>query len=323
MLNVVVVTNALYTNQIEFLSNILRCCTSLVRQDLSHITVKGTFKMKLEIIMDTKQLIKAAKLIESADSLLIGAGAGMGVDSGLPDFRGSQGFWRAYPLLEDRRLTFEDLANGDLFYDEPELAWWFYGHRFSLYKKTIPHNGFNILKRWCDSKLNKNFIFTSNVDGHFQKTGFSDDEIIECHGSINHLQCSNKCNDKIWALENLNFNIDKNSTSVNGTLPLCPNCGGVARPNILMFNDDYWISSRTNNKRENFNNWYDNILGKKTVAIELGAAIPSVRRQCNSFAPNLIRINPRDYFVPDGAISIALPGLEALTQIENIINSGS
>lgn len=38
-------------------------------------------------------------LLSSADSLLITAGAGMGVDSELPDFRGNQGMWQAYPVL--------------------------------------------------------------------------------------------------------------------------------------------------------------------------------------------------------------------------------
>ena len=42
-------------------------------------------------------ITQAARLIEKADGLLITAGAGMGVDSGLPDFRGNEGFWRAYP----------------------------------------------------------------------------------------------------------------------------------------------------------------------------------------------------------------------------------
>ena len=42
---------------------------------------------------------QAASLIKDADGLLITAGAGMGVDSGLPDFRGREGFWRAYPAL--------------------------------------------------------------------------------------------------------------------------------------------------------------------------------------------------------------------------------
>ena len=42
---------------------------------------------------------RCAELIGQADGLLITAGAGMGIDSGLPDFRGPGGFWRVYPAL--------------------------------------------------------------------------------------------------------------------------------------------------------------------------------------------------------------------------------
>ena len=44
-----------------------------------------------------RNLATAAEAVRCADALLIGAGAGMGVDSGLPDFRGPEGFWKAYP----------------------------------------------------------------------------------------------------------------------------------------------------------------------------------------------------------------------------------
>lgn len=53
---------------------------------------------------------KAAQAIEGADALLFTAGAGMGVDSGLPDFRGDTGFWRAYPPFQQRGLSFTDVA---------------------------------------------------------------------------------------------------------------------------------------------------------------------------------------------------------------------
>lgn len=51
---------------------------------------------------------RAAEAIANADTLLITAGAGIGVDSGLPDFRGSEGFWRAYSALARFGLRFED-----------------------------------------------------------------------------------------------------------------------------------------------------------------------------------------------------------------------
>ncbi|MFM6905410.1 MAG: NAD-dependent deacetylase, partial [Acinetobacter tjernbergiae] len=45
------------------------------------------------------EIERIKSLFSKADSLIISAGAGMGVDSGLPDFRGNQGMWRAYPEL--------------------------------------------------------------------------------------------------------------------------------------------------------------------------------------------------------------------------------
>ena len=57
------------------------------------------------------QINKAREQIKNADAILITAGAGMGVDSGLPDFRGNEGFWRAYPVIKKLGHSFVDMAN--------------------------------------------------------------------------------------------------------------------------------------------------------------------------------------------------------------------
>jgi NAD-dependent SIR2 family protein deacetylase len=62
---------------------------------------------------------RAARTIAAADHLLITAGAGMGVDSGLPDYRGPEGFWNAHPPLRDQRLRWIDLAQPDAFRTMP------------------------------------------------------------------------------------------------------------------------------------------------------------------------------------------------------------
>jgi NAD-dependent SIR2 family protein deacetylase len=74
-------------------------------------------------------IVQIADALESADALVIAAGAGMGVDSGLPDFRGGAGFWQAYPPFAKLGLRFEQLAYPRWFRDDPALAWGFYGHR--------------------------------------------------------------------------------------------------------------------------------------------------------------------------------------------------
>src|SRR4051794_34794966 len=145
---------------------------------------------------DDHNIAAAKAAIERADALLIAAGAGMGVDSGLPDFRGPEGFWRAYPAFEKLGLRFEQIANPRWFADDPHLAWGFYGHRLNLYRAMPPHKGFETLLRWARRK-GEYFVFTSNVDGHFQRAGFPDQRIIECHGSIQHVQCAQPCCDEI------------------------------------------------------------------------------------------------------------------------------
>src|SRR6185369_1825811 len=99
--------------------------------------------------LDADLIARAARAIASADALVIGAGAGMGVDSGLPDFRGNQGFWRAYPVYEKLGLSFSSMANPRWFRTDPEMAWGFYGHRLGLYRNTMPHPGFSTLLSWA------------------------------------------------------------------------------------------------------------------------------------------------------------------------------
>src|SRR5437763_454928 len=93
---------------------------------------------------DDATIRRAALAVSSADALLFTAGAGMGVDSGLPDFRGDRGFWKAYPAFERLGLSFVDQANPQWFLDDPTLAWGFYGHRLTLYRATEPHPGFSL-----------------------------------------------------------------------------------------------------------------------------------------------------------------------------------
>ncbi len=95
------------------------------------------------------EIERAARLIESADVLIIAAGARMGVDSGLPDFRANEGFWKAYPALAKANIEFYSIACPDEFQRNPRRTWGIYGHRLNLYRSTVPHEGFAILNRWA------------------------------------------------------------------------------------------------------------------------------------------------------------------------------
>lgn len=260
---------------------------------------------------NTNNIQAAAQLLREADGLLITAGAGMGVDSGLPDFRGDQGFWKAYPPLARTGIKFTEIANPAAFLEDPGVAWGFYGHRLQLYRHTVPHGGFAILLAMAAQMAKRSFIFTSNVDGQFQKAGFDSEYLVECHGSIHHLQCMEACTNEIWSADEVVPVIDTVNCRMISKLPHCPHCGQLARPNILMFNDSDWVPDHTDVQYGRLESWLRTV--KRPVVIEMGAGtnIPSVRRQGEALEVPLIRINPRepevrlatDIGLPMGALS--------------------
>ena len=65
---------------------------------------------------------QAASIIREAEVFIITAGAGMGVDSGLPDFRGEHGFWNAYPAYARLGLSFAQCADPMHFFSNPHFA---------------------------------------------------------------------------------------------------------------------------------------------------------------------------------------------------------
>lgn len=265
---------------------------------------------------------RAAGLIARADALIVTAGAGMGIDSGLPDFRGPEGFWGAYPALGRARIRFEDIANPQAFEDDPYLAWGFYGHRLNLYRATEPHAGFGILRDIADGLPHGAFVFTSNVDGQFQKAGFEEERIIECHGSIHRLQCTKSCFEHTWSAGGFRPQVDEQACRISSALPVCPLCRSLARPNILMFGDCSWMRTRTYQQQLRFRRWRQE--AKRPVVIEIGAGtkIPSVRLFGEEQGCPLIRINKREWQIrrPDD-VGLPMGGLEGLHLIADTINS--
>lgn len=267
---------------------------------------------------------RAARLIAEADGLLITAGAGMGVDSGLPDFRGREGFWRAYPALAKARIDFEEAASPDTFRRSARLGWGFYGHRLALYRRTVPHEGFHILRRWAARLPHGAFVFTSNVDGQFANAGFDPAHICEIHGSIHHLQCLEPCAEHIWPADSVLPEVDDDTCRLTSELPHCPHCGKLARPNILMFGDWGWFERRTAQQQARLDTWRRGV--NKLVVIELGAGthIPTVRWYGETLGVPLIRINPDDAEVGSTlGVSLESGALAALTAIDaRLGNSG-
>jgi NAD-dependent SIR2 family protein deacetylase len=247
---------------------------------------------------DLSNDIKIQTIIRDADALLIFAGAGIGHDSGLPVFRDNEGLWNAYPALAQLQLNFHQIANPVAFTKHPVEANAFYLHRQALYQQTTPHLGFDLLLHYGKQCKEKYFVVTSNVDGHFLKAGFDSTHIYEAHGNIHHWQCTDYfCAKKHGAHPLSYFHVKGDD---HQTVMYCPACQAFARPNLLMFGDGNWASTKYDQQQENYLEYltqhqYDNVA---VLEIGAGTAVDTMRSMALDAAlrcrTKVIRINPVD-----------------------------
>jgi NAD-dependent SIR2 family protein deacetylase len=279
--------------------------------------------MKRKKLTIEEKLLRAAETIQNSSALIIMAGAGMGVDSGLPDFRGKNGFWKAYPILKQLGMEFTRMASPKMFELNPKLAWGFYGQRLNLYRQTQPHIGFDLLRKWGEDR--PSFVVTTNVDGQFQKAGFDEQVIYEVHGSIHHLQEVGGKSLEIIPAKNTEITIDSETLRATN-LPVNEE-GRLLRPNILMFDDWEWLSSRADAQEKAFDEWLSQFSKTdRIVILEFGAgdAIPTLNYKAQylrrHFDTTYIKVNPNRSRLKAN-LHIELGALEAIKKLDALMCS--
>mmetsp|Transcript_5448 Transcript_5448/g.6340 ORF Transcript_5448/g.6340 Transcript_5448/m.6340 type:complete len:370 (-) Transcript_5448:1169-2278(-) len=175
---------------------------------------------------------QSAEKLNSADVLIVLAGAGFSADSGLPtydDFRDVEAYKKS-------KLEYHDICRLSWLEEDAELFWGFWGNCFNGARTHKPHLGYSILKRWRDEYFGEEnglavniknrvyktsptevasagafYFFTTNVDAHSHNF-FQPEEIRERYGNIETYQCSQPCSHNRWkAPLNHSFNVDKKS----------------------------------------------------------------------------------------------------------------
>ncbi len=281
--------------------------------------------MMLERVINMETLLqKTAQLIKYADAVAIFAGAGMGVDSGLEQYRGDDGLWTRSLIINGKPINYYDLMNPKAFKDQPELAWGLIGHLMEKYNSIKPHPGFFILKELLLQK--EYFIVTSNTDQQFQKTGFSASKIFEFHGSVFNIQCGERIECGIWKTPDIK--LEPESIIANPPFPVCPDCNSYCRPNVHLFEDESFVPDNSAEQQFRYMEWRDKIESecRSIIALEVGAGktIPTIRRYAERFVGvkyPLIRINPHDSETDRANhISIPMNAQDYMTNIQNISN---
>lgn len=220
-----------------------------------------------------------------------------------------------------------DVMNPQLFETDPKYAWKLFGSRIQLYKDTVPHSGFSVLKDWIAQYNLDYFILTSNVDGQFQKAGFDDRRIREVHGSVHYFQglYPEKCN-TVWINKLSGKEIVESAE--RGIFPACPGSETPARPNMYMFHDGSYNSVRTKNQEEKYQDFLTCHQNSNIIVFEIGAG-PQVqtlrmktRHLRTNFNSHIVRINPGFPKIKPPHIGIGKGAKKTLLEIDGHLKGG-
>lgn len=294
-----------------------------------------------------ENVLRAAEALLGADALLVCTGAGMGVDAGVPDFRGTEALFSQFK----HSMSYTQMSNAEHFTTDPAFAWGVNCTQLDIYRNASPHDGFEILLKWVAALGKPWFCFTSNIDGMLQKAGFPDRQVVACHGDLRYLQCSNgRCSGAsrpagappaVWR-HSLPTGLRVDTTTLRLADPSlledrkmrCPRCGSLARPNVhFCFDRSFVMSDFARSKQAALDHFLSAVRDgkRRVVVLECGAglAIPTVRTKSEEVVASggvgscLIRINPNDpqapFTHPSRCVQLKLGAAEALARIDEAL----
>ena len=151
--------------------------------------------------------------------VLVITGAGVSAESGIPTFRGKDGYWRNLDPIK--------LATSEAFARDPELVWQWYRerrHRIRNAQPNAAHEAIGKLAKSADEFL----LVTQNVDDLHQRAGVAEGQMVQIHGDIFVTKCP-RCDFE-------QYDYEQEQEQGNG-LPTCTKCDALMRPGVVWFGE--------------------------------------------------------------------------------------
>jgi NAD-dependent deacetylase len=175
------------------------------------------------------------RALSGAGRCIFLTGAGISAESGIPTFRGSEGYWR----IGSRNYHPQELATRAAFERMPEAVWCWYLHRLRICAEALPNLG-HLAVTDAAADLGERFLLiTQNVDGLHGRAGTPAECTYEIHGNISFMRCSMRCAGLLpvplatWAEPG------PPPTGELRRLLRCSTCGALMRPHVLWFDEHY------------------------------------------------------------------------------------
>ena len=185
---------------------------------------------------------KLSQLAADKARVTVLTGAGISAESGIPTFRGPEGYW----TIGSREYFPEEMATQAMFRQQPDEVWRWYLYRRSVCQRAKPNKGHLALAKLEAALADRFVLITQNVDGLHLRAGNSLQRTYQIHGNIDYMRCANACSNAVYPVPKAMPLKNKEDPLSNADRQLlrCPECGGPARPHVLWFdeyyNEDYY-----------------------------------------------------------------------------------
>jgi NAD-dependent deacetylase len=168
-----------------------------------------------------ERISRLAEILTAARNAYVLTGAGISTESGIPDFRSPQtGLWTKVDPMKKATVSF---LNND-----PDEFWRMNLSRYrQIAENARPNMGHKVLARLEESGFIGGII-TQNIDGLHHKAGSK--KVWELHGHVRTVRC-------LLCRHEEDFSFAVQEVENKKSAPRCPKCGGIIRPNVVLFED--------------------------------------------------------------------------------------
>ena len=176
-------------------------------------------------------------ILGEAGRVTVLTGAGISAESGIPTFRGPEGYW----TVGSQVYHPQEMATFRMFRRRPDDVWQWYLHRAAVCGQAAPNDGHRALVDLEKNLRARFLLITQNVDGLHRRVGNSPGRTYEIHGNVFYMRCAAACRPDLLPLPPGLIDRDSRQplAACETDLLVCPACGGRTRPHVLWFDESY------------------------------------------------------------------------------------